>query len=220
MPALIIDVYCQRALGIRERVFGKESIEIAATLVHLSSVECRRGQFRQGRDLFKRWIKIMVNSLGVEHPTCVWALSWLDRWPEGGAPGTKLRKRRPGSAAQELPGGTMIVTVIRGRNLTPMDSGVSSDPYVVVQVGNQSKKTWPKLKTLNPEWNEKMEFRISPDERINADIVFQCFDKDLLGHDDDMGRFTIPLLQVLYICVDLETVGSLYPLTSICYRFR
>ena len=90
----------------------------------------------------------------------------------------------------------MTVTVIRGRNLTAMDSGVSSDPYVVVQVGSQTKKTWPKLKTLNPEWNEKMEFKISPDDRINADIIFQCFDKDLLGHDDDMGRFTIPIREV------------------------
>lgn len=138
----------------------------------------------------------MVISLGVQHPTCIWALSWLDRWPEGAAPGTQMKKRTPGIAADDLPGGMMTVTVIRGRNLTAMDSGVSSDPYVVVQVGSQTKKTWPKLKTLNPEWNEKMEFKISPDDRINADIIFQCFDKDLLGHDDDMGRFTIPIREV------------------------
>ena len=139
----------------------------------------------------------MVNALGVQHPTCVWALGWLDRWPEDGAPGTKLKSSMHSGNIKDLPGGSLTVTVIKGRNLTPMDNGVSSDPYVVVQVGSQTKKTWPKLKTLNPEWNEKMEFRISSDDRINADIVFQCFDKDLLGHDDDMGRFTISMHQVL-----------------------
>ena len=159
-------------------------------------MQCRRGQFRQSRELFKRWIRIMVSALGAQHPTCVWALGWLDRWPDDGPPGGKLKKAAGGGPAGQLPGGSVAVTVIRGRNLTAMDSGVSSDPYVVVQLGAQTKKTWPKLKTLSPEWNERFEFRVSADERVNASLVFQCFDKDLMGHDDDMGRFTVPLSQV------------------------
>ena len=89
-----------------------------------------------------------------------------------------------------------IVNIIRARGLKAMDSGGTSDPYVVVQFAGQSQKTWPKIKTLNPEWNEKFEFKVSKDDRINSEIVFQCFDKDIMGDDDDMGKFTIKMMQL------------------------
>ena len=187
-------MHLQRALNIRTRIYGAAHIECAATMLNLSTVQCRRGQFGAARELFKKWLKVMLAALGASHPTSIWALNWLDRWPEGGAPGTKMGKKA--KKGEMLPGGKMIVKIIRARGLKAMDSGKSSDPYVVVQFSGQTQKTWPKIKTLNPEWNEKFEFKVSKDDRINSEIVFQCFDKDIMGDDDDMGKFTIKLMQI------------------------
>ncbi|KAJ1478161.1 hypothetical protein T484DRAFT_1818601, partial [Baffinella frigidus] len=33
------------------------------------------------------------------------------------------------------------------------------------------------VKTVNPEWEENFEFVVSSDDRYNADLIFQCFDK-------------------------------------------
>jgi ankyrin repeat protein/tetratricopeptide (TPR) repeat protein len=187
-------MHLQRALNIRTRIYGAAHIECAATMLNLSTVQCRRGQFGAARELFKKWLKVMLAALGASHPTSIWALNWLDRWPEGGAPGTKMGKKA--KKGEMLPGGKMSVNIIRARGLKAMDSGGTSDPYVVVQFSGQSQKTWPKIKTLNPEWNEKFEFKVSKDDRINSEIVFQCFDKDIMGDDDDMGKFTIKMMQL------------------------
>ena len=191
-------MHLQRSLNIRTRIYGTSHIECAATMLNLSTIQCRRGQFGAARDIFKRWLKIMLRSLGASHPTSIWALNWLDRWPEGGAPGTRMGKRKSssGDKAAVLPGGKLLVSVIRGRGLKPMDSGKSSDPYIVVQFSGQKKKTYPKPKTLNPEWNENFEFKVTKDDRRNSEIVFQCFDKDVMGDDDNMGRFSIKMMQL------------------------
>jgi len=189
-------MHLQRALNIRTKLYGSSHVECAATMLNLSTIQCRRGQYGAAREIFKKWLKIMLSALGASHPTSIWALNWLDRWPESGAPGTQMGKKRKAGESSQLPGGKMHVNVIRGRGLKAMDSGKTSDPYTVVQFSGQTKKTWPKIKTLNPEWNEKMEFRVSKDDRKNSEVVFQCFDKDVMGDDDDMGRFTIKLLQL------------------------
>lgn len=43
--------------------------------------------------------------------------------------------------------------VKQGRNLTPMDRGGTSDPFVTVTCGNNSVQTDPHKRTLNPVWN-------------------------------------------------------------------
>ena len=188
-------MHLQSALNIRKRIYGDWHVECAATMLNLSTIQCRRGQFSTAREVFKKWLKIILASLGASHPTTIWALNWLDRWPQDGAPGTSIGKKN--GKTQDLPGGKMSVTIIRGRSLKGMDGGgKTSDPYVVVNFSGQMKKTWPKMKTLNPEWNEKMEFKVSRDDRKNTDIIFQCFDKDVMGEDDDMGKFRIRLMDI------------------------
>jgi hypothetical protein len=142
--------------------------------------------------MFKQWIRIILAALGASHPTTVWALRWLDRWPEGAPPGATIGRPEKGANVTALPGGKMMVRVIRGRGLLATDAGGTSDPYVVVTFAGEQKKTWPKKKTVNPEWDERFDFAVSSDDRYNADVVFQCFDKDVMGSDDDLGRFVIP----------------------------
>ena len=48
---------------------------------------------------------------------------------------------------------------LRGRNLKAMDSGGTSDPYVVVTVGRKKHQTKAVHKTLDPEWKHaKLKF--------------------------------------------------------------
>lgn len=87
------------------------------------------------------------------------------------------------------------ITIIRARNLIAADSGGTSDPYVRMHVGGKDssgQKTTVKNKTLNPVWNETFEFDIGSDERKEV-LTIECFDKDIIGSDDSLGKFFIEL---------------------------
>ena len=53
--------------------------------------------------------------------------------------------------------GKLIISVIEAKALKAVDFGGTSDPYVVVDVGDMSKKTKYISKNLNPSWNEQFE---------------------------------------------------------------
>ncbi|KAK1325240.1 ADP-ribosylation factor GTPase-activating protein AGD12 [Acorus calamus] len=79
--------------------------------------------------------------------------------------------------------GLLRVRVIRGMNLAVRDLR-SSDPYVVLTMGNQKLKTHPVKKNLNPEWNEELTFAaVDPTLTVKLEV----FDKDTLTVDDGMG---------------------------------
>ncbi|KAJ6157618.1 Phosphatidylserine decarboxylase-related protein [Penicillium chermesinum] len=52
------------------------------------------------------------------------------------------------------------VTVIRGRNLAAKDRGGTSDPYLIVNLGDARQSTPTIPKTLNPEWNVSFEMPV------------------------------------------------------------
>eukprot|EP01090_Pellita_catalonica_P020421 TRINITY_DN7295_c0_g1_i4.p1 TRINITY_DN7295_c0_g1~~TRINITY_DN7295_c0_g1_i4.p1 ORF type:complete len:579 (-),score=91.42 TRINITY_DN7295_c0_g1_i4:131-1867(-) len=81
--------------------------------------------------------------------------------------------------------------VIRAKGLAAADSNASSDPYVLVLVGDKGLcKTKVKSKTLHPEWKQKFAL---PDNLPANDIVFQVWDSDKLGKDDFLGEVRLPL---------------------------
>ena len=47
-------------------------------------------------------------------------------------------------------GGEFSITIQKGIKLIAMDDGGTSDPYVIIKVGDEQQKTTVKLKTLNP----------------------------------------------------------------------
>ncbi|KAL7213804.1 hypothetical protein ACSBR2_016357 [Camellia fascicularis] len=87
------------------------------------------------------------------------------------------------------PNGLLKVTVVRGKKLVVRDFN-SSDPYVIVKLGNQTAKTRVINSCLNPVWNEELSFSLTePVEILNL----QVFDKDRFKADDKMGHAHLDL---------------------------
>lgn len=82
------------------------------------------------------------------------------------------------------------VTIISAEDLKPMDFNGKSDPYCIVEMGNQTQKTLSKPKTLNPVWNETFKFNV---KSLKEKIKITVFDSDLVGDDDVEGVVVIPL---------------------------
>ncbi|KAH6766506.1 Calcium-dependent ARF-type GTPase activating protein family [Perilla frutescens var. hirtella] len=89
--------------------------------------------------------------------------------------------------------GLVKVNIIRGTNLVVRDM-VSSDPYVVLSLGNQSMKTKVIKNNINPVWNECL--MLSIPENIPP-LKFLVYDKDTFSTDDFMGDAEIDIEPLL-----------------------
>ena len=88
--------------------------------------------------------------------------------------------------------GIVDLTLVECRNLVIKDV-VSSDPYCVMTVGLQTRKSTVKGSNLNPVYNEMFSFSWNGTDPLVVDV----FDKDDLTSDDDMGTATIDLSPLL-----------------------
>ncbi|KAJ3693228.1 hypothetical protein LUZ60_008708 [Juncus effusus] len=85
--------------------------------------------------------------------------------------------------------GILKVIVSRGNKLAIRDFK-SSDPYVIVRLGNTTAKTKVINSCLNPVWNEEFTFDVKESLRS---ITFEVYDKDMFKHDDKMGHAFLDL---------------------------
>ncbi|XP_072975519.1 probable ADP-ribosylation factor GTPase-activating protein AGD11 [Typha angustifolia] len=85
--------------------------------------------------------------------------------------------------------GLIKVNVIRGTNLAVRDV-MTSDPYVILNLGHQSMKTRVIKRNLNPVWNERLILSI-PDPI--PPLKLQVFDKDMFSTDDHMGEAEVDI---------------------------
>ncbi|KAF2681648.1 hypothetical protein K458DRAFT_420415 [Lentithecium fluviatile CBS 122367] len=83
--------------------------------------------------------------------------------------------------------------VIKGRNLAAKDRSGTSDPYLVLTLGDAKEATPTINKTLNPEWNTTLEFPITGPQALLLEAC--CWDKDRFGKDY-MGEFDVILEDV------------------------
>ncbi|KAL3622616.1 hypothetical protein CASFOL_034027 [Castilleja foliolosa] len=91
--------------------------------------------------------------------------------------------------------GLIYVNIVKGTNLAVRDM-VSSDPYVILSLGDQSMRTRVIKNNLNPVWNERIMLSI-PD--TVPPLKLFVYDKDTFSTDDFMGDAEIdiqPLLSV------------------------
>ncbi|KAJ1418422.1 C2 domain [Sesbania bispinosa] len=87
--------------------------------------------------------------------------------------------------------GLLKLRIKRGINLAIRDSR-SSDPYVVVNMGEQKLKTRVVKNNCNPEWNEELTLSIK-DVNVKSPIHLTVYDKDTFSVDDKMGEAEIEL---------------------------
>ncbi|KAI8001942.1 Protein C2-DOMAIN ABA-RELATED 11 [Camellia lanceoleosa] len=119
------------------------------------------------------------------------------------------------------PNGQLKVTVVRGKKLVVRDFK-SSDPYVIVKLGNQTAKTRVINSCLNPVWNEELSFSLTePVEILNL----QVSDNDRFKADDKMGHARLdlhPLIsaarlrQILGVSLGETTLRRVIPDTDNC----
>ncbi|KAL5708345.1 putative ADP-ribosylation factor GTPase-activating protein agd11 [Ranunculus cassubicifolius] len=89
--------------------------------------------------------------------------------------------------------GLVKVNIVRGTNLCVRDV-ITSDPYVILTLGNQSVKTRVIKSSLNPVWNESLMLSI-PDPV--PPLKLQVYDKDTFTTDDFMGDAEIDIQPLL-----------------------
>ncbi|XP_073002254.1 protein C2-DOMAIN ABA-RELATED 11 [Typha latifolia] len=89
--------------------------------------------------------------------------------------------------------GLLKVVVVEGRRLAIRDF-TSSDPYVIVRVGNLTAKTKVINSCLNPVWNEEFTFSIKEPLEV---LKLEVFDWDRFKYDDKMGHAFLDLQPIV-----------------------
>ncbi|KAH6630926.1 phosphatidylserine decarboxylase-domain-containing protein [Chaetomium sp. MPI-SDFR-AT-0129] len=102
------------------------------------------------------------------------------------------------------------VVIMRARNLAAKDRGGTSDPYLVLTLGDSKHITHTESKTLNPEWNEQCELPVSGVQSLLLDVC--AWDKDRFGKDY-LGEFDLALEEI-FADEKTEQVPRWYPLKS------
>ncbi|KIW30450.1 phosphatidylserine decarboxylase [Cladophialophora immunda] len=100
------------------------------------------------------------------------------------------------------------VYVIKARNLAPKDRSGTSDPYLVVTLGNAKQSTPSIAKTLNPEWKICFDMPLTGVPLLEC----MCWDKDRFGKDY-MGEFDIPI-EDIFPNGQIQTQPKWYRLNS------
>ncbi|KVH89320.1 Arf GTPase activating protein, partial [Cynara cardunculus var. scolymus] len=88
--------------------------------------------------------------------------------------------------------GMLKITILQGANLAVRDM-LSSDPYVVLTLGEQAQTTVQKS-NLNPIWNEELILSVRQD---CGPVKLQVFDYDTFSADDIMGEAEIDIQPML-----------------------
>ncbi|XP_035182525.1 synaptotagmin-7 isoform X3 [Oxyura jamaicensis] len=88
---------------------------------------------------------------------------------------------------------SIVVNIIKARNLKAMDIGGTSDPYVKVWLMYkdkrvEKKKTVVMKRCLNPVFNESFSFDIPTERLRETTIVITVMDKDRLSRNDVIGK--------------------------------
>uniref|UniRef100_A0A6Q2XME5 C2 domain-containing protein n=1 Tax=Esox lucius TaxID=8010 RepID=A0A6Q2XME5_ESOLU len=89
--------------------------------------------------------------------------------------------------------GFLQVKVIKANDLLAADLNGKSDPFCVLELGNDRLQTHTLYKTLNPDWNKVFTF---PVKDIHDVLELTIFDEDGDKAPDFLGKVAIPLLSV------------------------
>ncbi|XP_042170418.1 multiple C2 and transmembrane domain-containing protein 2 isoform X3 [Oncorhynchus tshawytscha] len=89
--------------------------------------------------------------------------------------------------------GFLQVKIIKATDLLAADLNGKSDPFCVLELGNDRLQTHTIYKTLNPNWNKVFTF---PVKDIHDILDLTIFDEDGDKAPDFLGKVAIPLLSI------------------------
>uniref|UniRef100_A0A0D9ZYI9 Uncharacterized protein n=1 Tax=Oryza glumipatula TaxID=40148 RepID=A0A0D9ZYI9_9ORYZ len=101
--------------------------------------------------------------------------------------------------------GLIKVDIRRGTNLAVRDV-MSSDPYVMLNLGHQTMKTKVIKNTLNPVWNERLMLSIP---HPVPPLKLQVFDKDTFSSDDRMGDVEVDIQPLIAAAREHESSAAI-----------
>ncbi|KAF2542478.1 hypothetical protein F2Q68_00033072 [Brassica cretica] len=104
--------------------------------------------------------------------------------------------------------GLIKVNVVKGTNLAVRDV-MTSDPYVILTLGQQSVKTRVIKNNLNPVWNETLMLSI-PEQMPPLKVL--VYDKDTFSTDDFMGEAEIDIQPLVSAAKAYETSSIKEPM--------
>ena len=115
--------------------------------------------------------------------------------------------------------GVLFITVQKGIELSSMDDGGTSDPYVVLKVGDQQpQRSSVKLKTLNPVWDETFSFAVeSMDNAIELEVWDQDVGLDEVAHTV-MRTFVYKRAHMLHAVHGMSTTRNNRRATQAAWR--
>ncbi|KAG7960080.1 hypothetical protein I3843_10G104000 [Carya illinoinensis] len=99
--------------------------------------------------------------------------------------------------------GLLKVKVIKGTNLAIRDM-MSSDPYVVLTLGQQTVRTTTIKSNLNPVWNEQLMLSVP---HHYGPLKLQVFDHDTFSADDIMGEAEVDLQPLITSAMPFGDAG-------------
>ncbi|TDZ14371.1 Phosphatidylserine decarboxylase proenzyme 3 [Colletotrichum sidae] len=105
---------------------------------------------------------------------------------------------------------TLKVVIMKARNLAAKDRSGTSDPFLVLTLGDSKVTTHEVPKTLNPEWNVIEELPVNTTQSLLLDVI--CWDKDRFGKDY-LGEFDLALEEI-FADEKNEQPPKWYPLKS------
>ncbi|TKS69726.1 Multiple C2 and transmembrane domain-containing protein 2 [Collichthys lucidus] len=89
--------------------------------------------------------------------------------------------------------GFLQVKVLKAADLIAADLNGKSDPFCVLELGNDRLQTHTVYKSLHPDWNKVFTF---PVKDIHDVLVVSIFDEDGDKAPDFLGKVAIPLLSI------------------------
>ncbi|KAK0728495.1 phosphatidylserine decarboxylase-domain-containing protein [Lasiosphaeria miniovina] len=103
------------------------------------------------------------------------------------------------------------VNILRARDLAAKDRGGTSDPYLVLSLGEAKHITHAVTKSLHPDWNEQCQLPINGVQSLLLDVC--CWDKDRFGKDY-LGEFDLALEEIFSADEKPEQPPRWFPLKS------
>lgn len=120
--------------------------------------------------------------------------------------------------------GVLYVRVLKGSNLVIGDLFVkSSDPYVVITLGEQTARTGVKKETLNPVWDEELKFTDVSTYPGHGLLTVEVLDVDRFPkfkRKNFLGEAKIDLEPLLQESYPMETGKKLVPQRSSSYLVK